>query len=157
MDNAHCLICKSIREIESKRNPYVLKACKTGYAVLGWHQYYEGYTLFLCKKHVFELHELVEPCRTTFLQEMATLAEAVYRAFKPVKLNYELLGNTDRHLHWHLIPRYTHDPNPTQPVWSIDKQIREGEHTRPSAEKLRVLKTKILRELTHLEQLPRQI
>jgi diadenosine tetraphosphate (Ap4A) HIT family hydrolase len=93
MDNAHCLICKSIREIESKRNPYVLKACKTGYAVLGWHQYYEGYTLFLCKKHVFELHELVEPCRTTFLQEMATLAEAVYRAFKPVKLNYELLTN----------------------------------------------------------------
>ncbi len=46
------------------------------------------------------------------------VAEAVFRAFGPRKLNYELLGNSVSHLHWHLIPRYADDPIPRLPLWS---------------------------------------
>jgi diadenosine tetraphosphate (Ap4A) HIT family hydrolase len=48
---------------------------------------------------------------------MAIVAEAVFRAFSPRKLNCELLGNSVSHLHWHIFPRYDNDPDPTMPIW----------------------------------------
>lgn len=37
---------------------------------------------------------------------MPIVSEAVYDAFKPDKLNYELLGTGNAiHMHWHLFPR----------------------------------------------------
>lgn len=85
--------------IKDGTNPYFIKGLTTGYVVLGDHQFYKGYTLFLCKKHVNELHELDKGFRRSFLDEMGMVAEAVYRSFNPVKLNYELLGNGVPHLH----------------------------------------------------------
>ena len=35
--------------------------------------------------------------------------------FEPVKLNYELLGNSLPHLHTHVMPRYADDPKPGWP------------------------------------------
>jgi diadenosine tetraphosphate (Ap4A) HIT family hydrolase len=48
---------------------------------------------------------------------MLRVARAVDKAFSPRKMNYELLGNTVAHLHWHLFPRYEGDPNPNRPTW----------------------------------------
>jgi len=79
---------------------------------------------------------------------MSIVAEAVYQAFKPEKLNYELLGNSDDfHLHWHIFPRYNDDPRPEGPVWWIDRDIRCNENTRPSNKDLTVYKKKLLKEL----------
>lgn len=39
------------------------------------------------------------------MKEMSIVAEAVSKAFYPEKMNYELLGMGDAHLHWHLFPR----------------------------------------------------
>ena len=44
-----------------------------------------------------------------YLEEMSLVAEAVAKAFHAEKMNYELLGNGDTHLHWHLFPRRSHD------------------------------------------------
>ncbi|MDF2889537.1 MAG: diadenosine tetraphosphate hydrolase, partial [Lacrimispora sp.] len=65
-----------------------MKELETGYVVLGDHQRFQGYTLFLCKEHASELHFLEKEFKNRFLQEMALTAEAVYRAFGPDKLNY---------------------------------------------------------------------
>ena len=80
-------------------------------------QYHEGYTVFVAKRCVAELHELPNLVRDEFLHEMALVAEAVFDAFQPRKLNYELLGNGAAHLHWHLFPRHTDDARPSGPVW----------------------------------------
>ena len=53
-----CLICDRIELIKAGENPYFVKELETGYVVIGDHQYFEGYTLFLAKEHVTELHHL---------------------------------------------------------------------------------------------------
>lgn len=100
-----CLICERVKMIKNNLNKYFVKELETGYVVIGDHQYFKGYTLFLCKEHVTELHFLDEIFRMKFLYELSLVGEAVYNAFKPDKLNYELLGNGDAHLHWHIFPR----------------------------------------------------
>jgi len=87
------------------------------------------YTIFVSKSCVPELHDLSPGVRSRFLDEMALVAEAVFRAFAPRKLNYELLGNSVAHLHWHLFPRYEDDPNPQCPVWSNDDFLRAARVT----------------------------
>ena len=46
-----CLICKRIEMIKNGNNPYYVKELETGYVVIGDHQHFKGYTLFLCKEH----------------------------------------------------------------------------------------------------------
>lgn len=112
-----CLICKRIAQIRDGANPYFVAELPSGYAVLADNQLYRGYTIFLSKTCVPELHELGE-AREAFLRDMAFVAEAAFRAFAPAKLNYELLGNSERHLHWHLVPRHADDPLPRWPIWN---------------------------------------
>ena len=53
--------------------------------------------------------------------------------FAPVKLNYDVLGNSVPHLHTHLVPRYADDPRPgwpfpfpeTDPPPMPDTRLRE--------------------------------
>lgn len=142
-----CLICKKITLIKSGKNPNLVKELKTGYVVLGDFQYYKGYTLFLSKTHVEELHELENSIMKKFLEEMAQVSKAVYQAFKPIKLNYEMLGNGDPHLHWHIIPRYKDDPNLKSPVWVVDKSIRYAESVKPTPKQLKILKEKLIKYL----------
>ena len=115
---AGCEICDRYVPNYNDRNPYFVAELDTGWAVLGDNQTYPGYTIFASKTCVPELHMLAPDVRTRFLDEMAIVAEAVFRAFSPRKLNYELLGNSVSHLHWHIFPRYEDDPNPQWPVWS---------------------------------------
>jgi diadenosine tetraphosphate (Ap4A) HIT family hydrolase len=79
---------------------------------------------------------------------MAAVAEAVFRAFQPRKLNYELLGNSVPHLHWHLFPRHDGDANPSGPVWEdpgFGNSLRGG--VTPSPEHLARLRGCLLAAL----------
>lgn len=144
-----CLICDRISQIEAGTNPYFVAELETGYVVVGDFQFFRGYTLFLYKQHVGELHDLEVSTKLLFLKEMSEVAEAVYRGFQPRKLNYELLGNSEPHLHWHFFPRYDSDPT-RGPVWQVDKAIRYAENARPNSEELFALKNILLVELTRI-------
>lgn len=147
--NTHkdCLICDRIRLIRDDNNPYFVCELKTGYVVLGDHQFFRGYTLFLCKDHKRELHELEPNFRRDFLWEMSEVASAVFHAFHPHKLNYEMLGNSDGHMHWHLFPRYKTDLAPERTVWSIDKSVRCAESARPTEVEIKELKAALCERL----------
>ena len=126
-DVMSCLICERIQMIKEGKNPYFVCELETGYVVLGDHQRFKGYTLFLCKKHSSELHLLESSFKMKYLEEMALVAEAVFNVYKPNKMNYELLGNGDSHIHWHLFPRYDGDlgdygNNGRGPVWWLPKE-----------------------------------
>jgi diadenosine tetraphosphate (Ap4A) HIT family hydrolase len=89
----------------------------TGLAVLLHDQYYPGYTLVIANTHATELYHLPEHESTQYLKDMLRVANAMATVFQPQKMNYERLGNTVAHLHWHLVPRYGWDPNPQRPIW----------------------------------------
>jgi diadenosine tetraphosphate (Ap4A) HIT family hydrolase len=89
----------------------------TAVAVLGNDQYYRGYTVVIARRHATELYHLPDVESAAYFQDMLRVARAIDRAFSPRKMNYELLGNTVAHLHWHLFPRYADDVNPTRPTW----------------------------------------
>lgn len=126
MSKTDCLICERIQLIKQGRNSHFVKELKTGYVVLGDSQYFIGYTLFLAKKHKAELHELSKKEQLLFLTEMAQVAKAVFKAFHADKLNYELLGNSDPHLHWHLFPRRASEPLANKPIWLVPKEVRDS-------------------------------
>ncbi len=152
-----CLICDRIEMIEKGVNPYFVKELDTGYVVIGDNQYFYGYTLFLYKKHenITELFHLERAEKIKFLEEMSIVAEAVSKAFKAEKINCELLGNGDAHLHWHLFPRVNGDlknygDNGKGPVWWYPMGKMFAPENRPSNEELEKLKSKLSVELEKL-------
>ncbi|MCB9798214.1 HIT family protein [Candidatus Nomurabacteria bacterium] len=151
MNKASCLVCSRIESIHSNKNPYYVTELPSGYVVLGDHQLFKGYSLLLLKNHVQELHELIDNDRRQFLEDMSLLGKAINNAFSPEKINYELLGNSANHLHWHIFPRHKNDPRPQGPVWAIDKAIRYSEEYIPKTKTLQDLKNALLSEINKLK------
>ena len=112
-----CEVCQIQARAEGGEDPWAVARLSTGHVGLNPNQHYRGYTFFSARQCVPELHVLSIDERTSFLHDMAVVSHAVFRAFAPVKLNYELLGNTVPHLHWHLVPRHADDPRPFAPIW----------------------------------------
>ncbi|MBS1706408.1 MAG: HIT domain-containing protein [Armatimonadetes bacterium] len=123
-----CDVCRQIELCRENRHPRFLARMQSGYAVLGPHQFFTGYSLLLCEEPVTELDELEPLMRRQLLEDMSTLALAVRRVVHPHKLNYEALGNVCPHVHWHIFPRFTSEPEPYLPVWNV---MPEGEAMAP--------------------------
>lgn len=150
-----CFICDRIKMIWENRNPYFVKELETGYVVIGDNQHFKGYSLFLCKEHQTELFQLDYKTKMKFLEEMSIVAQAVSDAFGAEKMNYELLGNGDTHLHWHLFPRKSGDlenygNNGKGPVWWYPMEKMYSPDNRPSDGELEKLKLKLTEELEKL-------
>lgn len=147
----NCMVCERIERIKNGKNPFFVRKMKTGYVVLGDSQRFKGYTLFLCKEHAEELHFLQKEFRRDFLEEMSIVAEAVYNAFHPDKLNYELLGaGSGVHMHWHIFPRRAGDTPVPGPVWRLDKAEMNADRYKPDVQELESMKTALNRELDKL-------
>lgn len=141
-----CVICDRINWIKEGGNPYFVRELETGYVVIGDHQHFYGYTLFLCKQHKTELHYLEPDFKLKYLYEMSIVQEAVAIAFNAEKMNIELLGNGDAHVHFHIFPRrngdiikYRPDGLPG-PVWWTPIEVMNDERNMPSADKLEEMK-----------------
>lgn len=150
-----CVICDRINMLKQGTNPWFVKELATGYVVIGDNQHFKGYTLFLCKEHKTELFQLKLPFRMKFMEEMSVVAEAVSKAFGAEKMNYELLGNGDTHVHWHLFPRVNGDldgygNNGKGPVWWYPMEKMYAPENRPSDIELEAMKKTLLNELEKL-------
>ncbi len=72
------------------------------------------------------------------------MARALLTVYRPLKLNYETLGNSLPHLHTHLIPRFTDDPAPGHPF-----------PLSPVAPKAKIAEARLLAEAAELRALLR--
>jgi diadenosine tetraphosphate (Ap4A) HIT family hydrolase len=75
-----------------------------------------GYVCVVAKQHVVEPFELPEPELVAFWREAMVAARTVNELFRPMKMNYEIHGNTIPHLHMHLYPRFADDPYVGGPI-----------------------------------------
>lgn len=75
-----------------------------------------GYTLVVWRsRHVAEPTELALEEAAAYWAELLCVGRALEERFQPVKMNYEVLGNSLPHLHTHVMPRYADDPRPGWP------------------------------------------
>jgi diadenosine tetraphosphate (Ap4A) HIT family hydrolase len=129
-----CPFCRKLAVFDSLPRDELIWQFPHSVALLGPWQYYLGYCILVARNHASELNQLPEEERIAYLNEMCLLAQAIDTAFHPRKLNYELLGNQVPHLHWHMFPRYDHDPDVLKPVWlALDR----AEHDEAESHRLR--------------------
>jgi diadenosine tetraphosphate (Ap4A) HIT family hydrolase len=75
-----------------------------------------GYTVAIWRgRHVAEPTELREKEAAAYWLEVLRVGRALERHLQPVKLNYDVLGNSLPHLHTHVVPRFADDPRPGWP------------------------------------------
>lgn len=99
-----CPICQSGRPFN------VLVEFAASFACAGPTGPLPGYVCMVARRHVVEPFELPELESGQFWAESMLVARALHRLFNPVKINYEIHGNTMPHLHLHLYPRFAGDP-----------------------------------------------
>ncbi|HEX9341758.1 MAG TPA: HIT family protein [Thermoplasmata archaeon] len=92
-----------------------------------------GYVAVVSKRHVVEPFELPVAAGFAFWQDVLLVSKALADLLAPVKMNYEIHGNTIPHLHVHLYPRFQADPFVGRPIDS-----REASFVRSKAERTRI-------------------
>jgi diadenosine tetraphosphate (Ap4A) HIT family hydrolase len=112
-------------------NPMLIKELKGGYAVFGDVQFLPGYCVLLPKKEVNSLNVLSLEEREQFLSDMSILGDAIIQSCTPIRVNYDILGNTDNFLHAHVFPRYEWESEERKkmPVWLYDSSNWHNKET----------------------------
>ena len=81
-------------------------------------QWFRGYSLLIFDAyHATTLAGLNRSDYDRFMDDLLRSGAALQAALQPDHMNYECLGNSNPHLHWHIIPRYHSDPRWGQPIW----------------------------------------
>lgn len=109
-----CIMCRRWQE-EPDLRIIELEHC---YVQLNRDQFFPGYAFVFTRDHVTELFHLDRQVRQELIEEVNRVAAALFRVYRPTKMNYELLGNMVPHMHWHLVPRFDSDPLWPRPIWS---------------------------------------
>jgi diadenosine tetraphosphate (Ap4A) HIT family hydrolase len=106
-----------IDRIKAGAFPDFIAELKSCYVILGDQQFYRGYCVLFAKLHATELYLMPADDARLLFDEMRLVAEAIAAVVKPWKMNYECLGNSEPHVHWHLLPRYETDEMRHGPIW----------------------------------------
>lgn len=118
------LIHRRVEEARQGINPTVICQVSSGWVVLGDVQFLQGYCLLLSDPVVPDLNALPIEQRISFLRDMTILGDALLEVTGAIRINYEILGNSEAALHAHLFPRYTTEPEEKRrkPAWFYDWQ-----------------------------------
>ncbi len=109
-----CPMCADMHEAE---NPFSIKVADLDWSVvrLARNQYRRGWTLVILRRHASELFELGDAELAGFWREVAQVARALDRVYRPAKINYGVFGNLCPHIHCHLVMQFPED-DPTRPL-----------------------------------------
>ena len=88
-----------------------------------------GYVCVTSRSHAVEPYELSVEDQAAFFLDAMTVARGLAVATTPVKMNYEIHGNTTPHLHMHLFPRdpddvYVGYPITNRAIASVGERVR---------------------------------
>jgi diadenosine tetraphosphate (Ap4A) HIT family hydrolase len=75
-----------------------------------------GYSLVIWRgRHVADPTELSSEEAAGYFAEVLRVGRAIEQHYHPLKMNFEMLGNSLPHLHTHVVPRYRYDGSPGHP------------------------------------------
>ena len=78
---------------------------------------YPGFCRVIWHTHIKEMTDLEQHERTHLMHVVFAVEAALRELLNPHKVNLASFGNVIPHLHWHVIPRFTHDPHFPLPAW----------------------------------------
>ncbi len=112
----HCHLCAPREPNDEHRLEIARLSISTLY--LFRDQRFRGYSLLTFDaRHATALEDLSSHEYAAFMHDLRQAATAIRSALNPDHMNYECLGNSSPHLHWHIVPRYRDDPRWGQPIW----------------------------------------
>jgi diadenosine tetraphosphate (Ap4A) HIT family hydrolase len=120
-----------LQELVDGKNPKLVLRMRSGFAVMADNQFLPGYCLLLAYPQVSQLTDLDEKGRIAFLEDMATLGDAITRVTECKRTNFAMYGNVDPFLHAHVWPRFDWevDEFATVPPLSYPEEIRNHADT----------------------------
>ena len=71
----------------------------------------------ITQAHVAELSDLSSEYRNRLMHVVYVVEQGLRQLLNPTKINLASFGNVVPHLHWHVIPRFDHDPHYPNPIW----------------------------------------
>lgn len=112
-------ITEQVHACRAGKHPRLVARMPSGWLVLAPSQRLRGYCILLADPIVNSLNDLDHAARSQFLADMARAGDAISEVVKPLRLNYEMLGNLDPTLHAHVIPRHKDEPESlrTKAIW----------------------------------------
>jgi diadenosine tetraphosphate (Ap4A) HIT family hydrolase len=112
-----CPICSDL-DLNEYANAYGYTIADLSFSrlLLSANQAVGGYCVLICKKHICELHHLEQKEQILYFSDLMRAAQAIEKVFRPVKMNFEIQGNTVPHLHCHIKPRFYGDAAPNAPI-----------------------------------------
>jgi diadenosine tetraphosphate (Ap4A) HIT family hydrolase len=117
-----CPMCEQGRPEETEHGARIF-AGEVSDAYLQRDDVQRGYTVVIWRgRHAAEPTELSDDEAAAYWLELLRVGKALEEVLEPVKLNYDLLGNSLPHLHTHVVPRYADDPRPGWPFPFPDEE-----------------------------------
>ena len=105
---ADCAVCRSKSD--------ALAELETSWVLVGDTDPIRGYACLVFGRHAIELHDLSENEGSAFMRDNRRVSAAIAAIVRPIKMNYEVHGNTAPHLHVHFFPRYVGDQFASGPI-----------------------------------------
>jgi diadenosine tetraphosphate (Ap4A) HIT family hydrolase len=110
LDGSQCPICVRGKPLD------IVAELPASWVTAGQMAPLPGYAAVVSKRHVVEPFELSAREQMAFWVDALRAAQALFDLFQPIKMNYEIHGNTIPHLHMHLYPRTKDDPYAGGPI-----------------------------------------
>jgi diadenosine tetraphosphate (Ap4A) HIT family hydrolase len=104
------------------RNSWLVARMRSGWLVMSDTQVVPGQLILLSDPVVGSLNDLDVGQRALFLADMALAGDALLAVTGCLRVNYDILGNSDPALHAHIVPRYASEPEERRrmPIWLYD-------------------------------------
>ena len=99
-----CLYCEKNEKMQSFTYPVC--ELSTSDLYLNREQSYPGRCILVLRRHAEEFCELTKEERVALQEDLARVTAALKKLYHPGKINLGVFGDTVRHFHVHVVPKY---------------------------------------------------